>query len=308
MQVGQVKMPKKELLWSQIQYKYAFSQPVDFISPDTSKTDFSSEQIFASLYKKYNASRSNDKKNDTINNDLPFIWSPLGCPPSLSSAIIIPYRKREQHLRMITDHLHGFLRHQRIPYTIFVIEQTGEKKFNRGALLNAGFLEVVKFKEYDCFILHDVDKLPEDDRIQYTCGANPVHLSPSLSTFDYKLLYQRFYGGVVTFTRDQYFKINGFSNVFEGWGGEDDDLLVRVEQSGYNLARIDVQIGRYYALGHSEDKLNERNPDRFQLLKTSGSRFKSDGLNSLKYNVNQSKSMYDGLLYWISIDIPPNKQ
>ncbi|XP_018655333.1 putative beta-1,4-galactosyltransferase [Schistosoma mansoni] len=120
-----------------------------------------------------------------------------------------------------------------------------------------------------------------------------------------RLIYERFFGGVVTFTRDQYLKINGFSNLYEGWGGEDDDLLLRVEQSGYNLSRINELIGRYYALSHNTDELNEKNPERFKLLKTSESRFKSDGLNSLKYTVTQSKSMYNGLIYWISIDIHP---
>ncbi|CAH8649406.1 unnamed protein product [Schistosoma intercalatum] len=274
-QVGHVKTPNKALFWPQIQYKYTLSQSIDFISPNSSLKNFIPQQIFGSFYTKYNATKINsyavssnslryiiDKKNHTINYTTPIIWSPLGCLPSLSSAIIIPYRKREQHLRVLTDHLHGFLRHQRIPYTIFIIEQTGETKFNRGALLNAGFLEVSKFKEYDCFILHDVDKLPEDDRIIYTCGPNPTHLSASLSTFNYKLIYQRFFGGVVTFTRDQYLKINGFSNLYEGWGGEDDDLLLRVEQSGYNLSRINLLIGRYYAMSHKTDELNEENPDR----------------------------------------------
>ncbi|CAH8658083.1 unnamed protein product [Schistosoma guineensis] len=320
-QVGHVKTPNKALFWPQIQYKYTLSQSIDFISPNSSLKNFIPQQIFGSFYTKYNATKINsyavssnslryiiDKKNHTINYTTPIIWSPLGCLPSLSSAIIIPYRKREQHLRVLTDHLHGFLRHQRIPYTIFIIEQTGETKFNRGALLNAGFLEVSKFKEYDCFILHDVDKLPEDDRIIYTCGPNPTHLSASLSTFNYKLIYQRFFGGVVTFTRDQYLKINGFSNLYEGWGGEDDDLLLRVEQSGYNLSRINLLIGRYYAMSHKTDELNEKNLDRFKLLETSERRFKSDGLNSLKYNVTQSKSMYNGLLYWISIYIHPNNQ
>lgn len=135
-----MKTPNKALFWPQIQYKYALSQPIDFISPDSSLKNFIPQQIFGSLYTKYNATKINsyaassnslryiiDKKNHTTNYTLPIIWSPLGCLPSLSSAIIIPYRKREQHLRVLTDHLHGFLRHQRIPYTIFIIEQVSGK-------------------------------------------------------------------------------------------------------------------------------------------------------------------------------------
>ena len=35
-------------------------------------------------------------------------------------------------------------------------------------------------------------------------------------------------GGVVAFSKDQFEKVNGFSNQFWGWGGEDDDLAMRV--------------------------------------------------------------------------------
>ncbi|KAK4474955.1 hypothetical protein MN116_002059 [Schistosoma mekongi] len=321
LQVGRLKISTKALFWSQIQYKYALSQPVDFIVANSSSTNFNSQQIFASLYIKHNPTKihnlidsNSTLKNTTDMNDnvidytLPNIWSPVGCSTSLSTAIIIPYRKREQHLRVIIDYMHGFLRHQKIPYTVFVIEQLGNGKFNRGSLLNAGFLEVSKFKEYHCFILHDVDKLPEDDRILYTCDLSPAHLSPLLSTFDYKLLYDRFFGGVVAFTREQYQKINGFSNLYEGWGGEDGDLLMRVEQYGYKLNRPSLEVGRYYAIEHKIDNLNERNPHRYKLLEVANKRFKTDGLNSLKYKVTQSKSMYGGLVYWISINFPDKKE
>jgi len=35
-------------------------------------------------------------------------------------------------------------------------------------------------------------------------------------------------GGVVAFSKHQFEKVNGFSNQFWGWGGEDDDLALRV--------------------------------------------------------------------------------
>ena len=34
-------------------------------------------------------------------------------------------------------------------------------------------------------------------------------------------------GGIVDFSKEQYKRINGFSNQFFGWGGEDDDLYTR---------------------------------------------------------------------------------
>ena len=58
--------------------------------------------------------------------------------------------------------------------------------FNRGLLLNAGFAEASYRDDYDCFIFHDVDMLPEDDRIPYRCDTETlVHLSVALSRTNY---------------------------------------------------------------------------------------------------------------------------
>ena len=50
-----------------------------------------------------------------------------------------------------------------------------------------------------------------------------------LSVFS-SLPYQRLFGGAGSFTREHFELINGFSNEFWGWGGEDDDLYKRYNQ------------------------------------------------------------------------------
>ena len=42
---------------------------------------------------------------------------------------------------------------------------TPDELFNRGTLMNIGFVEALKVSEdFDCFVFHDVDLLSEDDR------------------------------------------------------------------------------------------------------------------------------------------------
>jgi beta-1,4-galactosyltransferase 3 len=41
------------------------------------------------------------------------------------------------------------------------------------------------------------------------------------------LPYGGIFGGVSAMTRQQYVKMNGFSNDYWGWGGEDDDISTR---------------------------------------------------------------------------------
>jgi hypothetical protein len=66
--------------------------------------------------------------------------------------------------------LHPFLQQQRRDYQVFVVEQDGDpnKPFNKGKLFNVAFLAVDRLRpEISCFILHDVDLVPEDERMLY---------------------------------------------------------------------------------------------------------------------------------------------
>lgn len=39
---------------------------------------------------------------------------------------------------------------------------------------------------YGCYIFHDVDMLPEDDRNMYSCSEFPRHLSVAVNEFKYQ--------------------------------------------------------------------------------------------------------------------------
>ncbi|KAK2179510.1 hypothetical protein NP493_484g03000 [Ridgeia piscesae] len=207
-------------------------------------------------------------------------FSPPNCKALHRVAIIIPYRDRESHLRVFFNHMHPLLQRQQLDYGIFVIEEAPGIKFNRAMLMNIGFVEASKLYNYQCFIFHDVDLLPEDDRNIYSCPDQPRHMSAAVNTLDYKLPYPEIYGGVSALKKEQFEKVNGFSNKFFGWGGEDDDMWVRINNAGLKVIRYPLDIARYTMLGHKKD---EPNPERYKYLYSAEKRLKTDGINSLIY-------------------------
>ncbi|XP_067950030.1 beta-1,4-galactosyltransferase 4-like isoform X2 [Watersipora subatra] len=210
------------------------------------------------------------------------------CKTQQKTAIIIPFRNREVHLSVWLLHLHPFLQKQNIAYTVFVVNQVANETFNKGILMNSGFVEVAKLDKFDCFIFHDVDLLPEDDRIFYTCDPSGIkHLAYALEEWNYKLLYQSLVGGVVAVTWQDYLRLNGFSNQYFGWGGEDDDFYVRISQNKLDIIRYPLAISRYTMVQHHRDAGNNVNEDRYRLLRESitTNMHQRDGLNNLRYTV-----------------------
>ena len=58
--------------------------------------------------------------------------------------------------------------------------------FNRALLLNVGVLESLEVYDYQCFIFHDVDLLPENDNNMYSCPEHPRHMSVAVDRMGYK--------------------------------------------------------------------------------------------------------------------------
>ena len=62
--------------------------------------------------------------------------------------------------------------------------------------MNIGYKEAMKDYGWDCFVFHDVDLVPEDDRNLYYCPFWPRHMSATVNTLKYKLPYKEIFGGV----------------------------------------------------------------------------------------------------------------
>ncbi|KPP75784.1 beta-1,4-galactosyltransferase 4-like [Scleropages formosus] len=210
-------------------------------------------------------------------------FEPEECRARQSVAVLIPHRNREKHLLYLLYHLHPFLQRQQLHYAIYVIHQAGNAMFNRAKLLNVGYLEALKDYSWDCFIFHDVDLLPENDHNLYMCEHYPKHLVVGRNVTGYKLRYKGYFGGVTAMRKEQFLKVNGFSNNYWGWGGEDDDLRVRVELQRMKILRPPPRVARYTMIFHKRDNGNEVNKDRMRLLGQTRKVWKNDGLNTCSY-------------------------
>ncbi|XP_062135743.1 beta-1,4-N-acetylgalactosaminyltransferase bre-4 [Drosophila sulfurigaster albostrigata] len=213
-------------------------------------------------------------------------YQPTDCVAQHHVAIIVPFRDRYAHLSVFLRNIHPFLMKQRIAYRIFIIEQTNGKPFNRAAMMNIGYLEALKLYQWDCFIFHDVDLIPLDDRNLYNCPRQPRHMSVAIDSLNFKLPYRSIFGGVSAMTRQHFQAVNGFSNSFFGWGGEDDDMSNRLKHANLFISRYPINIARYTMLKHLKEKAN---PKRYENLQNGIGKIEMDGINSIKYEIYSIK-------------------
>lgn len=175
-------------------------------------------------------------------------------------AVLVPYRDRQQHLAKLVPKLQEYLTAQGRAFTIFVIEQSPEYLFNRGALLNAGF-QLLQGSDYDYFAFQDVDTVPTDrGTIQYSfpVGNAPLHLTPF--RIHPAANFQDFFGGITIFTREQYERVNGYGTNFWGWGREDDNMRHRLLQHSMfppELPAVPKKTRRYYFEHQKHEKALE---------------------------------------------------
>ena len=216
-------------------------------------------------------------------------WQPEGCTVEHSLAIVIPFRNREAHLLIFLQHIHPYLQRQKLAHTVYVVDQVDKLPFNRGTLFNIGYREAMAERNYTCLSFHDVDNLPVDPMLSYRCGPQPQHMAARTDKWKWGAESPVFMGGVTKQTPDQVVRMNGFANRFWGWGGEDDDILVRWISTGYKFNQPPSPGGRYATIKRDHFQSSAPNPQRFKLLQSAYSYVKSDGLNKLEYKLVEKK-------------------
>jgi hypothetical protein len=158
--------------------------------------------------------------------------------------VIVPYRNRPTQLSIFCNSIKEYLKAKNIEHELIIVEQSEKNDFNRGKLLNVGF---IKAEELGCdyVVFHDVDMLPID--ADYSYSAKPTHLITDLDLPEgvSRTLFDEYFGGVTLFPVNSFKQINGYTNKFYGWGFEDDDLLLRCLENHIELDGVEVlQRGR----------------------------------------------------------------
>lgn len=142
--------------------------------------------------------------------------------------IIIPYRNRDGHLKILENSkIDWFIQTFTDSTLVVIVEQEDGKDFNRGKLLNIGIKKFYdKCQSY--FILHDIDLfLKGNQRNLYNIDNND-DIVRFFSGHKFSL------GGLVKFKKEVLLDINGHPNNIWGWGMEDRALYYRSQIKGYN--------------------------------------------------------------------------
>ncbi|KFD49488.1 hypothetical protein M513_09599 [Trichuris suis] len=238
----------------------------------------------------------------TLNRLFPHVRDGLrihNCSFAERVAIIVPCTNRRKHLHTLLLNLHSFLYDQPISYGIFVVDQISQTKieqFNKGISLNGAFIHVMQIPmNWTCIMFHDIDLLPENTIMTYDCHKSPRHLSTSLDTYDSNPQ-NEWLGGVTAITPEQFIELNGYSNSFWGWGGEDVDIHLRAVYSRMKVQWEHQIVYRYTALRHR--RITKPNPCRIKLVNRAFDRSSTDGLNSLEITSIKSRrhQLYNEIL------------
>jgi len=230
--------------------------------------------------------------------------TPEETPPNLKSsghktAIIVPFRDldknkaRTEQLKKLVEYFSSYLNGYN--YQIYVIEQSNDGlKFNRGALLNIGFI-YANMDGCDNYIFHDVDLLPSTELKEYYINPpkdKPVHIA---AVWDRYGKNPDYFGGIVAFNKDMFRKINGYPNDFWGWGGEDDAIYKRVKQ---NFSVLKVKKGTVTDLENMglKEKLEFLRENDLKFMKKKEAlandevNWEDNGVDDVRYNEIDSQS------------------
>lgn len=212
--------------------------------------------------------------------------------------ILVSYRARDNQefrRKQLIEAIHNFKTYfekNKIQYKILISEQHNDKKFNRGFLLNAAFLESEKEFTFKKKYIHM--------NTDYT--FNLLRKFPQ-EILDFKRGFINLYklpfpvlSGACVFDPESYIAINGFPNDLEGWGGDDWAIYNRIINKNIIIFEPNglTNSGFIVEENFSFNKDESNNQNNIILAKRNDSEY--NGINSIKYNVEGCGEFHDNNL------------
>lgn len=249
--------------------------------------------------------------------------------------VIIPFRDREGHFVNFKKYWQWFAS-EGAPrkvrrWEIYVVEQFDALSFNRGWNFNVGLaiasvqkaaspeIKDSDLVDFDCAVIQDIDYLPEQG-VDYGWCEMPIQLSSEIDRFHWKTPYLASAGGIVGMSLEHWRAINGFSNEYFGWGGEDDELFHRlrltkllggtcypfckkddpnINRTGLSIKRPPKGFGRFsgkfmHSANHTkritDSKAYARNIKLLGEIEKNSDRWRVDGLSNLAFRIVEHRT------------------
>ncbi len=163
--------------------------------------------------------------------------------------IVVPYRNREEHLKEFLQNTPDYFCKQNLSFDILITELDQQGDWNAGLCVNS-LIEYVKAKQvnYKWLYIHHVDVWPTKGTWKFPDSEKEVYFNLG----DY---------GSCVMTTNAFLDVNGYSNSFWGWGGEDNELYQKLKQKGYTVTDISTSFPVKYDIkfqNHSR-KFNGKN-------------------------------------------------
>lgn len=155
--------------------------------------------------------------------------------PSVDVSFVVPLRGREDQVDGLLYNLESMF--GGINYEIIFSIQNDNRLFRRGQLCNIGFRhtkgDIIVFQDVDIRHLRYIDFIRLSYEISHPYVAfDAITQLEEQKLCEYKIIETKKrpsgYGACAVFTRQQFIKSHGFSNLIIGWGGEDNLMNQRV--------------------------------------------------------------------------------
>jgi hypothetical protein len=204
-------------------------------------------------------------------------------------AVIFPYREQVQQNRsqQLKDTLDYYTKLNKPNIDYYIIEQGNDKQFNRGVLINAGH-DILKKSNigYENEVHHDIDVQADESLIKYFYSDNVVAASQSDNPINKPIYNKDFFGLIVILPVNIMDQINGYSNMFWGWGLEDVNIRNRIRSKNIPIYVANPNIINIKFLPHIKaPKLKLDNPDNSNINTLDKKSEYKSGLADLKYTI-----------------------